>query len=95
MARSNLVFALALDLDRRPRLQRNGADTIQVHQKVQAGERERQLAVHTATCWGYKNAMLSHRQRMRIAQAACTQVAYNSPISWTRLRSGTKRLKLT
>jgi hypothetical protein len=63
-----IVFALALDLERRPRLQRNGGDPIEVHKKVQADETSRQLAVHTATYWGYKNPMLSHRQRMRRRQ---------------------------
>jgi hypothetical protein len=43
-----IVFALALDLERRPRLQRNGGDPIEVHKKVQADETSRQLAVHTA-----------------------------------------------
>ena len=70
-------FALALDLDRRPRMNRMGTEIISTHRKVQADQIARLMALKTAELWGWKDDSLDGRRRMRIAKAACRQVAYD------------------
>lgn len=70
-------FALALDLDRRPRLSRSDANQIQILESKQADERARNLVVHTAVLWGWKDPYITWKQRTLIAKAACKQVSYD------------------
>lgn len=74
---SQIEFALALDLSRRPRLSRSGAVAVLIHSRSQANERERNIVLHTAVQWGYQDPLLTNAARQRIARAACRQVAYD------------------
>ena len=71
-------FALKLDLDREPRLNREGMKEIVVHERKYASRKERYLAVSTALSWGWKDDRLYVKTRARIGRAACRQVAYDS-----------------
>ena len=81
---------MALDLERRPRMNRSGTERIEVHGRKQACENEMMLVLHIAKLWGWKDESLHPRRRMKIARAACTQVAYDfgyaKPLSAVRLR---------
>ena len=87
-------FALVLDLERKPRLNRMGTKEITVHGGKQADAHARLLALATAKKWGWQNKMFSNAERQRIAQAACTQVSYDlgysKRISWSRLEAWEK-----
>ena len=72
-----IEFALALDFQRRPRLSRSGATSIIIHDRKQANERERSIAIHTATQWGYYDPVLTLKRRHLIAEASCRQVSYD------------------
>ena len=43
----------------------------------QANERARYMCINTAILWGWRDPVLTNKQRCRIAKAACRQVAYN------------------
>lgn len=72
-----IASALALDLDIRPRPRRDGNGTIEVHERKQTTERQRYLAVTLAKLWGHDNPSLTYKQRRKIEQAACQQIAYD------------------
>ena len=74
---NDIEFALALDLERRPRMNRSGTERIEVHRRKQACENEKMLVLHIAKLWGWKDESLHPRRRMKIARATCTQVAYD------------------
>ena len=72
-----ISFALALDLDRRPRMNREGTSVVAVHSRKQATETEKMMALFTAKRWGWKDPAIHCKKRKRIARAACRQVAYD------------------
>ena len=71
-----IQFALALDLGRRPRMNRSGTTQIVVHKQRQAKQVERLMIITTAKLWGWEDDSLSSKRRVRIARAVCKQVAY-------------------
>ena len=71
-----IAFAIALDLNRVPRLTRDGTGVIKIHKK-QALLNERMMVLFTAIRWGWNNYNATKNQRKRIATAACRQVAYD------------------
>ena len=73
----SICFALALDLDRRPRLSRTDARAIRILTSRQASREARYNVVHTATLWGWNDYFLTVKNRTRIAKATCNQVAYD------------------
>ena len=72
-----IQFALALDLGRRPRMNRSGTTQIVVHKQRQAKQVERLMIITTAKLWGWEDDSLSSKRRVRIARAVCKQVAYD------------------
>ena len=56
-------YALALDLNRRPRLSRKGSSTILIHPKKQATEMERVMALFTAQKWGWSDPLLTVKEK--------------------------------
>ena len=66
-----------LDLDLRPRMNRQGTAEVVVHSQKQAKENERMMVLFTAKKWGWKDPSLHSKRRKRIARAACRQVAYD------------------
>ena len=70
-------YALALDLKRRPRMNRMGTEEIVIHNRKQAQQLEKVLILHTAKLWGWKDDSLHSKRRMRIARAVCRQVSYD------------------
>ena len=72
-----MQFALALDLGRRPRMNRSGTAEIVVHKQKQAKQVERLMIITTAKLWGWEDDSLSSKRRVRIARAVCKQVAYD------------------
>ena len=72
-----IAYALALDLEREPRLDRAGVNEIEIHKRNQVNEQERVMILFTAKLWGWQDPSLTKRKRMRIAMAACRQVAYD------------------
>jgi hypothetical protein len=70
-------YALALDLERRPRLSHSGNVNIQIHNRKQARKEDRNRALQYALLWGYANPYLSPFERRNIAKAACWLVAYD------------------
>ena len=74
---AQITSALDLDLDIRPRPKRDGSDTIEIHDRKQTRETERLIAISLARMWGYDDEILTRNQRLRIAKAACTQLAYD------------------
>ena len=70
-------FAFALDLGRRPRRSRYGAIEIDLHERRQANGQERHMVIHTASRWGWRDPFLPYKDRLKVAQAACRQVAYD------------------
>lgn len=72
-----ISFALALDLDRRPRMNREGTSEVAVHNRKQALETEKMMCLFTAKRWGWKDPAIHCKKRKRIARAACRQVAYD------------------
>lgn len=76
-ASRQVASALELDLDRRPRLDRPGVNEIQIHERKQANERERNLILHIAHLWGWKDPSYTWRKRQRIGRAACRLVTYD------------------
>ena len=52
-------------------------DPIIVHTRKQADERAKNLALHTAIKWGWRDPCLTRTRRNYIAKAACRQVAYD------------------
>ena len=49
---NDIEFALALDLERRPRMNRSGTERIEVHGRKQACENKKMLVLHIAKLWG-------------------------------------------
>jgi hypothetical protein len=84
-----IVFALALDLKRRPRLSRTAEVYIPILDSKQADQRSRNLVIHTAQRWGWRDPFLTQSRRLEIAKAACRQVAfdlgYTRPLAHSRL----------
>jgi hypothetical protein len=84
-----ILFALALDLNRRPRLSRTAEAYIPILDSKQADERSRHLVIHTAQRWGWRDPFLTQLRRLEIAKAACRQVAfdlgYSRPLAHSRL----------
>ena len=72
-----IAYAIALDLNRFPRLTRDGTCVIKIHKKKQALLNERMLVLFTAIRWGWNNYNATNNQRKRIATAACRQVVYD------------------
>jgi len=70
-------FALAVDLNRRPRLSRSGEMTISVHDGKQARQEDRNRALQFALLWGYADPHLTSAEHRRIAMATCRLVAYD------------------
>lgn len=70
-------FALALDLNRKPRLSRTSATPLQIHNRRQANERERSIVLHTVKLWGWHGPMVMYKKRRKIARAVCNQVVYD------------------
>jgi len=65
-------FAMeGLDLERWPRLDRQGKCEIKVQSRRQANERERVITTVTANLWGWKDPTLTKLERLKIAKAAC------------------------
>ena len=64
-------------------------ELIVIHSRKLASERERHMAIHTATLWGWLDPCLTQKKRSRIARAACTQIAYDfgysAPLAHARL----------
>jgi hypothetical protein len=83
------LFALALDLNRRPRVSRTKEGFIPILPRKQADERSRHLVIHTAMRWGWRDPFLTQSRRLEIAKAACRQVAfdlgYTAPLAHSRL----------
>lgn len=56
---------------------------------MQADERFRNLVLHTAVMWGWRDPFLTFARRDEIAKAACRQVSYDmgyrAPLAHTRL----------
>ena len=69
--------ALALDLEARPRLKREGDGSIEVHKRKQTVEKERLMAVALARIWGLDNPSLTFMKRRWIEDAAYRQLAFN------------------
>ncbi|KAG7357475.1 hypothetical protein IV203_002163 [Nitzschia inconspicua] len=71
--------------------QGTNAENIQVHNRKQANERTtgRNVVLHTAITWGWRDPSLTSARREYIAKAACRQVAYDmgypAPLAHTRL----------
>jgi len=67
------------------------SDNIVVHSRRQADERSRNMVIHTAIMWGWRDPCLTTSRREFIAKAACRQVAYDMgypvPLVHTRLAS--------
>ncbi|KAG7373308.1 hypothetical protein IV203_034032 [Nitzschia inconspicua] len=67
------------------------AENIQVHNRKQANERTtgRNVVLHTAITWGWRDPSLTSARREYIAKSACRQVAYDmgypAPLAHTRL----------
>jgi len=84
-----IAYGLALDLEREPRLDRAGVNEIEIHKRNQLNEQERVMILFTAKVWGWQDPSLTKRERMRIAMAACKQVAYDyghrKTLGYTRL----------
>ena len=72
-----IAYAIALDLNRFPRLTRDGTCVIKIHKKKQALLNERMLVLFTAIMWEWNNYNATKNQRKNIAITACLQVAYN------------------
>ena len=70
-------FALGLNFDDRPRLDRHGLHQIKLHNKKQAGELHRVMAMFTAKRWGCDNPALTYSTRQQIFEAACKLTAYD------------------
>lgn len=75
--KSDISFALQLDLRRRPRLSRSGATEIKVHERKQATELERIMIMFTAKRWGWNSSLHTNAEDQRIARASCRQIAYD------------------
>jgi len=62
-----------------------------VHNRRQADERSRNMVIHTAITWGWRDPCLTTTRREYIAKAACRQVSYDMgypvPLAHTRLAS--------
>ena len=62
-----------------------------MHNHRQADERSRNMVIHTAIMWGWRDPYLTTSRRELIAKAACRQVAYDMgypvPLAHTRLAS--------
>ena len=71
------MLALGLDLDCQPRTNCQGTGIVHVHNKKQAKENERMMALFTAKLWEWKDPNLHCKARKRIARAACRQVGYD------------------
>lgn len=60
-----------------------------IHSRKQADERFRNLVLHTAIMWGWRDPCLTFARRDEIAKAACRQVSYDlgykAPLAHTRL----------
>jgi hypothetical protein len=84
-----ISFALALDLNRRPRVSRTKEGFIPILPRKQVDERSRHLVIHTAMRWGWRDPFLTQSRRLEIAKAACRQVAfdlgYTAPLAHSRL----------
>ena len=90
--------ALNLNLDSRPRMMRNNSTVeIKVHERKQADQLARMWVLHTAKVWGWQDESLDGRKRMKIARAACHQVAYDfgyeMPFSAAQLKAWDKLLQ--
>ncbi len=79
-----ISFALALDLNRRPRVSRTKEGFIPILPRKQADERSRHLVIHTAMRWGWRDPFLTQSRRLEIAKAACRQVAFDRLYCTTR-----------
>ena len=66
--------ALALNFEARPRLARLGGKEIAIHKRKQTDEL---MAVALAKCWGHDNPSLTYRERKRLEDAVCRQIAYD------------------
>jgi hypothetical protein len=86
---AKIEFALVLDMQRTPRLDRFGEKEIVIHNRFQATREARDYALSIANKWGWKNPMYTYKERRKLAQAACRQAAfdfgYKKHFSWTRL----------
>jgi hypothetical protein len=84
-----ISFALALNLNRRPRVSRIDEGFIPILPRKQADERSRHLVIHTAIRWGWRDPFLTQSRRFQIAKAACRQVVfdlgYTAPLTYSRL----------
>ena len=58
-----MSFALALDLDRQPRMNGQGTAVTPVHDRKQARENERMMVLFTAKQWGWKDPSLHCKRR--------------------------------
>jgi hypothetical protein len=72
-----IAYGFGLNLEREPRLDRAGVNEIEIHKRKQVNEQERVMILWTAKVWGWQDPSLKKRERMRIAMAACRQVAYD------------------
>ena len=92
----NIDFAFTLNFERRPRMNRNGDEEIQVHERKQPLETEKTYALLTANLWGWHDNSLHSKQRMKIVRAVCRQVAFDNgyakPFSASRLRFWEEKL---
>ena len=84
-----IEYALALDLNCRPRVTRTKEAFIPILDRKQADEKSRHLVIHTAMRWGWRDPFLTKSRRLEIAKAACRQVAFDrgftSPLAHSRL----------
>ena len=50
---------------------------ITIRKEIQADERARNLVIHTAVLWGWRDRYNTYRERSNIGLAVCKQVAYD------------------
>ena len=75
MMQGMIDFALTLDLEKTPRISRNGDDVITLHKKVFIERRDRTYLILLCNRFGYDDA--SEKYRKQIVLAAATQYAYD------------------
>ena len=76
-----IAFAIALDLNRFPRLTRDGTCVIKMHKKKYALLNKIMMVLFTAIRWAWNDYTATKNQRKIIAIAAFRQVAYDRGFS--------------
>ena len=74
---TQILFVIALDMNRQPRLSSSGAILIPIHDRRQSNDRERSICIENSMQWGWHDPMLGFRKRHEISTVACRQVGYD------------------